>query len=222
MQKINPNTSYSELKNMVPDRTNDTTPKGKSLLKSDEPILISVKENEATITIYANGFFAYQNDQGRATARAIHNCSTMYFPKADGCFQSVPEDVYGYLPFPIVLAHFGERNIEDQVAKENARKQAVSLDGDHKETKELQTPDFADAVCERLCEEEPVMSEKFSVLMKVLEHLTEAQISVAKLVYGKKKTQKETSKLLGISERGVRYHLEAIEKKLKKFEKTTS
>ncbi|MBQ6132774.1 MAG: sigma-70 family RNA polymerase sigma factor [Lachnospiraceae bacterium] len=226
--KITPNTSYAELKAMVPDVSDKHTPDGKNILQDKEQeVLIKVKEDGHTIIVYKSGFFAYIDDQGNPTARAVHNCSVMYFPDAYGNCIGVPvekcKDKDGNeLPFTIVLSHFGERNIEDQIAKKNARKQAVSVDGEHKVTKELQTPDFADALCDALDGTKPEKSKRTEGLINVVKHMTEAQIEVAKLYYGKNKSQKETAAILGISDRGVRYHLEAIEKKLAKYGKTTS
>jgi DNA-binding CsgD family transcriptional regulator len=42
------------------------------------------------------------------------------------------------------------------------------------------------------------------------------------MVFCDKKTQRVIARELGISDRAVRYHLEAIEKKFEKFRKTAS
>ena len=106
---VTENTSFAALKGMVPDASTQRTPKGEILVSDPEQeILISIAEGSGTVTVFKSGFFAYANESGRVTARAVHNCSTMYFPTAFGSFETVAEEVYGNLPFAVVLAHFGE------------------------------------------------------------------------------------------------------------------
>ena len=219
--KITAETTYTELKVLVPDATSIHTPDGKVLINdSDQKVLISVEEDGGIVTVYENGFFTFQDDLGRPTARAVHNCSTMYFPTAEGRFESVSEDVFGNMPFAVVLAHFGERNIEDQIAKQNARKQAVSVDGEHKVTKELQTPDFSDALCDALDGTKPEKTRRqrmIEAVPEVLGKLTEKQKEVVELYYGENLTEEQIAQRIGISRDSVHDRIEGAEKKFKKF-----
>ena len=92
--KITADTTYSELKAMVPDVSDQHTPQGKTLAASDEPILTEVQEGNIHITVYKNGFFTAKDDRGRITARAVHNCSTLYLPTSSGGFTAIPESEY--------------------------------------------------------------------------------------------------------------------------------
>lgn len=112
-QKITPETSYKTLKSMVPDASTVHTPKGEALIRSDSEILVKVKEDGGMVIVYKNGFFAYIDDQGEPTARAVANCHVMKFGKAEGGYEPVDESIFEDMPFPYVLSHFGMMNIED-------------------------------------------------------------------------------------------------------------
>ena len=74
---ITPDTTFSQLKALVPDASGIHTPDGKILINDPEQVaLISVEENGGTVTVYESGFFSFQDGLGRPTARAVHNCST--------------------------------------------------------------------------------------------------------------------------------------------------
>lgn len=232
MQKITSNTIYSELKAMVPDRTADTTPKGKTLIKSEEAVLISVKEDGKTITVYENGFFTYQDEEERVTARAVWNCSQMRYKDVLGNIETVSEEHFSDLPFPIVLAHFGDRNIEWQIEDEKRRNQGLSLDGGevnlHGSGKEgvkkqidqgLVTPDFSD-VCDRELDGEPEVDAReqmISTCKKAWAKLTEKQREAMTLCYVEGLTQEEAAVRLGIGQRSISDRIEGALKKLKKF-----
>ena len=68
---ITPDTTYTQLKALVPDARNIRTPQGRTLVKSDVPVLISVEDSGLTISVYQNGFFTAQDDRGRVSARAV-------------------------------------------------------------------------------------------------------------------------------------------------------
>ena len=234
MQKITETTTYSGLKAMVPDRTADTTPKGKSLIKSEEPILISVEEDGKTITVYENGFFAYQDSQDgeeRVTARAVWNCSQMRYKDALGNVTTVSEEHFSDLPFPIVLAHFGDRNIEWQIEDEKRRNHSVSLDAGevnlHGSGKEgvkrqidqgLVTPDFADE-SDRKLDGEPEVDARERALAgeAALASLKEKQRKAFILYHRDGMTYDQISKVVGGDKSSVCRLLQRAEKNLSKF-----
>lgn len=144
---INEDTSYRDLKSVVPDRSKDHTPMGKTLIKSDEKVMIRVKQDSATITVYESGWFAYEDDQERVTARAVSNCNTMCYLDALGNVTTINEPDFADLPFPIVLSHFGERNIADQINKKDEYHGCVSMNGELvRLTEDMMTPDFTESL----------------------------------------------------------------------------
>ena len=217
--KITAETTYSELKAMVPD-ARGTKMQGRTLVRSDEPILISVKQDSAKITVYENGFFAYQDDQGRVTARAVWNCTEMIFEQAVGRAQSISEDIFGELPFPVVLSHFGEENFEEQRKKDKRASYGISLDAEGTTiTEELQTPDFADDVCKRLDEKANPEESEIFILNKALSSLTERQREVFLLYHGDELTQEQIAEKLGTSRPNITKILKSAERRIKKNSK---
>ena len=213
ISKITAETTYSQLKALVPDATGQKM-QGRTIIKSDVPKLITVEDSGLTISVYENGFFTAQDDRERVTARPVWNCEAMTFEAVCGKPESVTEEVYGSLPFPMVLSQFGQWNLDHAEEEREAYHGAVSLsEGNVKETEELSTPDFADEVVERLDGKE----DEGSVLKRALDSLTEAQLKVVKLTYYKKKDQKQIAALMGISQQMVSKHLVAAQKKIKKF-----
>lgn len=220
-QKITPETSYKTLKTMVPDASAVHTPKGEILVASDREILIRIRESSATTIVYKDGFYAYIDDQGEVTARAVWNCHVMKFDKAEGGFESVDEKYFEDLPFTMVLSHFGMENIEDKKRKEKNRHEKLSLDAEQlSNDPRLAVPNFADEL--DLDGEGDIWEKRMKLLPKALSKLTDKQRQIAIMVFCDKKTQRVIARELGISDRAVRYHLEAIEKKFEKFRKTAS
>lgn len=220
-QKITAETSYKTLKTMVPDASSLHTPKGETLVASDREILFQISWNSATTIIYKDGFFAYIDDQGEVTARAVANCHVMKYEKAEGGFESVYEKDFEELPFPVVLSHFGMENIEDKKRKEAKRHENLSLDAEVlPNDPRLAVPNFADEL--DLDGEGDVWEKRMKLLPEALSKLTDKQRQIAIMVFCERKTQMSIGQELGISDRAVRYHLEAIEKKFEKFRKTTS
>ncbi len=134
------------------------------------------------------------------------------------------------MPFINILKHCGKANLEDREDKgffrhtkalpqsETVYARKKSRPGTRLQPEDrLMSKDCASVAIE-IAEgpEELPMSKKDQALMKVLTEMTQAQIQVAQLCYGKGKTQEEAATILGISARGVRYHLAAIDKKMKK------
>ena len=171
---ITAETTYTELKAMVPDVSGQKM-QGRTLVKSDVPKLITVQDSGLEITVYENGFFTAQDDLGRVTARAVWNCEAMTFETVCGQSESVTEEVYGSLPFPMVLSHFGQMNLEDQEDQKVKRHHGISLSEDNvEETEELSTPDFSDEVCDRMSGEE----DEVSVLKRAMGALSGRQREV--------------------------------------------
>ena len=210
---ITAETTYTELRAMVPD-VSDQKMQGRTLVKSDIPKLITVQDSGLEISVYQNGFFTAQDDAGRVTARAVWNCQAMTFEALCGKPESVTEEVYGALPFPMVLSHFGQENLDHALEEREAYHGAISMsEGNVKETEELSTPDFADEVVERLSGEP---SEK-SLLKKACETLTEKQREVMELCYVEGLTQDQAAEALGIGQRSVSDRVNGALKKIKKF-----
>ena len=245
--KITAKTTYTELKAMVPDarklRTEDgkkmRTPSGKALISdSKQKVLVSVKENGHVITVYESGFFAYQDYRG-VTARAVHNCETMYFPNGEDGFIAIPESEYkdadgNGLPFSVILEHFGDRNLQNQEAQRDKRKYAVSIDGGIRYMKvsgihsgakgqldeALVSRDFADAACDRVCGTKGEKSQyrrMVEAVPEALDKLTNRQREVFLLYYVDRMTQKQIAEKIGIKQQSVQEALKAAEKKFKKY-----
>jgi len=211
--KITADTTYSQLKSMVPDVSGKKI-QGRTLIKSNVPKLISVEDSGLLITVYENGFFTAQDDRGRVTARAVWNCECMTFEAVCGQSESVTEEVYGSLPFPMVLSHFGQMNLDHAADEREAYHGAVSLsEGNVKETEELSTPDFSDAVVDRLSGE----PNEGSVLKRDLDSLTEKQKEVMELCYVRGLTWDAAAERLGISRDSVADRISGAKKKLAKF-----
>ena len=214
--KINAETSYKTLKTMVPDVSAVHTPKGETLLKSDREVLIRVREDSATTIVYKDGFFAYIDDSGEVTARAVANCHVMRYEKAEGGFELVPEDQFEDLPFPVVLSHFGMVNIEDKRRKEQTRHVNISLDADEvPNDPHLTVPNFADEL--DLDGEGNIWEKRLAMLPEAMECLTERQREVVVLYYLKKKKQVEIADSLGTTQQMVSKHLEKGKTRMKKY-----
>jgi RNA polymerase sigma factor (sigma-70 family) len=84
----------------------------------------------------------------------------------------------------------------------------------------LAVSNFADEL--DLDGEGDIWEKRMKLLPKALSKLTDKQRQIAIMVFCDKKTQRVIARELGISDRAVRYHLEAIEKKFEKFRKTAS
>lgn len=220
-QKINAETSYKNLKAMVPDATAVHTPKGETLINSDREILIRAQEGSGTVIVYEDGFFAYIDDQGEVTARAVANCHVMKFEKAKGGFKTVPEVEFENLPFSIVLSHFGMMNIEDKKRKEVRRSENLSFDGGTlPNDPRLSIPNFADEL--DLDGDGYIWEKRLAHLPEALERLTDRQREIIKMLYFKKMTQEQIADTTGISRRTVREHIKSAQKKIKKIiEKNT-
>ena len=216
--KITPETTYKTLKTMVPDASAEHTPKGESLIRSDSEILIKVKEDSATIIVYKNGFFAYIDDQGEVTARAVANCRVMKFEKAEGGYEPVKESVFENLPFPAVLSHFGMMNIEDAKRKEAKRHENLSLDAENlPNDPRLTVPNFADEL--DLDGEGDIWEKRLVQLQEALDCLKPRQRQIVELVYLNKEklTQEEIAKAIGIPQSAVSITLRRAKNNLKIF-----
>ena len=216
IMKITPETSYKTLKTMVPDASAEHTPKGESLIRSDSEILIKVKEDSATIIVYKNGFFAYIDDQGEVTARAVANCRVMKFEKAEGGYEPVKESVFENLPFPAVLSHFGMMNIEGAKRKEAKRHENLSLDAENlPNDPRLTVPNFADEL--DLDGEGDIWEKRLMMLPGALDKLTHRQREIIVMRHFAGMTENQIAEATGISRRTVREHIDAAHKKMEKF-----
>ena len=215
-QKLTPETSYKTLKTMVPDASAERTPKGETLVASDTEILIQVKEGSGTVIVYSNGFFAYIDENGEPTARAVANCHVMKFGKAEGGFEPVEESVFENLPFGYVLSHFGMMNIEDKKRKDVARHENLSLDAENlPNDSRLTVPNFADEL--DLDGEGDIWEKRLAQLPEALDKLTDRQREVIIMRHFKEMTENQIAEATGISRRTVREHIEAAHKKIGKF-----
>ena len=213
MKKITADTTFAELKAMVKDASQERTPVGKSLIKSEEPILIRVKEGIGTITVYENGFFVYSEEENH-TARAVANCKVMKYPVVEGKPVEVKEEDFQGLPFPIVLSQFGMVNLEDQKKKNDGYHHGISLDDDEIRMEEsLCVPDFT----ERIDADEDIWEKRLEMLPEAMEKLTEKQREVIHLYFAEEKTQEQVAEILHIGRTTVQDHYEAALKKLKKI-----
>lgn len=215
IMKITPETSYKTLKNMVPDASAEHTPKGESLLRSDNEILIKVKEDSGVVIVYKNGFFAYIDEQGEPTAHAVANCHVMKFGKAEGGFEPVEESVFENLPFGYVLSHFGMMNIEDAKRKAVKRHENLSLDAENlPNDPRLTVPNFADEL--DLDGEGDIWEKRLVQLPEALERLKPKQRDVIIMRFIKKMTLEQISRKVGGDKASV---LRMIERTLKKLQK---
>ena len=207
--------SYRDLKALVPDKSDDHTPMGKTLIKSDERVLIRVKQDSATITVYESGWFAYQDDRGRITARAVSNCNTMYYPSVLGKVDTVKEDDFADLPFPLVLSHFGARNIADQVNKAYQYHNCISLNDEKvKLTEELKTPDFTVSLD---LNGEELKKQNKKILADAMKALKPNQRTAVWMRFAEKKTYEQIAKVVGGDKTSAYRMIQRALKKLKKF-----
>lgn len=216
-QKITPETSYKTIKTMVPDASKIHTPKGETLIKSEAEILIRVKQDSATVIVYKNGFFAYVDDQGEPTARAVANCHVMKFGKAEGGYEPVDESVFEDMPFPYVLSHFGMMNIEDKKRKGVSRHENLSLDAEVlPNDPRLATPDFADEL--DLDGEGDIWEKRLAMLPEALDCLTDRQRQIITLHYFNEMTHEQVAKHIGTSRPFVTKEVKkALLKMMKKY-----
>ena len=209
-------TTYRELKSLVPDRSMDRTPMGKTLRKSPAPVLLSVKVDSSIITVYESGWFTYQDEEGRITARAVSNCNVMNYVDAFGAVTAIPESEFVDLPFPIILSHFGERNIADQLKKTDAYHKCLSLDSDEVElTEELIVPDFTESL--DLDGEGDQSKKNRKTLAEAIKSLTDRQKEVVLFYFVNNRTHEQIAAELGTSRVNITKTINAAIKKLKKY-----
>lgn len=215
-QKITSETSYKTLKTMVPDASKEHTPKGQTLVHSNEEILIKVKEGSGTVVVYKNGFFAYIDENGETTARAVENCHVMKYPKAEGGYDPVSEEHFEELPFGLVLSHFGMMNIEDAKRKDVARHENLSLDAENlPNDSRLTVPNFADEL--ELDGEGDIWERRLAMLPEALDKLTVRQREVVVLHFFKKMTQEQIADEVGLNQSSVSRRLANALERMEKF-----
>ena len=214
-QKLTSETSYKTLKTVVPDASAVHTPRGEALVASDAEILIQVKEGSGTVIVYKNGFFAYIDENGEPTARAVANCRIMKYPKVEGGYDSVQESEFEELPFGLVLSHFGMMNIEDKKRKNVVRHENLSLDAENlPNDPRLTVPNFADEL--DLDGEGDIWEKRLAQLPEALERLKPKQRDVIIMRFIKKMTLEQISRKVGGDKASV---LRMIERTLKKLQK---
>ena len=199
--KITSKATFSELKELVPD-VSDQKMQARTLLRNPEQkIVIKVKEDGHTIIVYESGFFVYYEDPKHPTARPVHSCSFICTQDDKGHRVTITESEYvdeNKKPwaFPQVLAFFGAQNLADQADKNYENIRELSTDGDYKVTKEFHIPDFADEVCERL-DGKLTEEERRKAGMAALASLSQKQREAFTLHYKEGLTYEQISEIIG-------------------------
>ena len=186
-------TTYRQLKDLLPDTTGVKTPT-KDWIKGNEPIC-SVKFDGGETQVYANGFYTYSVGNNSTILR-VDGFSHVRYRFDDWSTALVGEDEYADKPFAIALALNGEAQLEKNLNKKEQYHHQMYVDNENDGfLVEIATPDFV-AVNEAIEEKK----ETNARLNTALNKLTDKQRQIFLMYYDKGITQEQIAQELGVSQ----------------------
>ena len=212
-EKFN-NLSFSQFKALFPSTENLKLPTAKALKNMDVPILVSLKTEEGILTVYRNGFFMYETENGHVTVYAVDCCARIVMYSArDKPSVALDESSFGDCPWPKVLEFAASERIASNISRNVERHEVLSIDV---------APESWDAQMsigsnfETQIEGEEEKAWKIQVLERAKDILTVHQWKVLWLYYVKSLTQEEISNNLKIPQSDVSITLKRALWRLKK------
>lgn len=209
---MNESVTLRELMNMVPDTSRMKLPTAKALHEDGTAVLFDFKVVETRLTVYANGFFAYEVES-RCTVQSVHRCrEAVRYEYADGSGSVCGVEIFLDRPFRIRLMLEGEMRLEaNQIARQSTH--CYSYDNLFAESVDLVDPN--------LLEDDVVTRMELEKLRAMLNGLTDKQRYAIEMCAIQGMTQVEAAKRLGISREAVKARLKGAKEALKKSGKET-
>ena len=206
--------SFSQFKSFFPSTENLKLPTVKALKNMDVPIVVSLKTEEGTLTVYRNGFFSYKTKNGHATVYAVDRCGRIALnPMNDDTSNVLDETNFGDCPWPKVLEFAASERIASNISRNVERHEILSIDV-ASESWDAQMSIGSNF--ETPTEEGTEREQGERLLRKIKAVLTDRQWEVFRLYYAEDMTQEEVADHLGIKRIPVRKHLIAAQKKIQR------
>ena len=210
---INSITTFGELRNALPS-TGDRRVPGIRQLRSKAKLLLKKETATGIIEIFDNGFFLFE-ECGRGTVYGVDRCADMR--TYDRFVKRKMTDEFDPYPWELILESVASARLDHNSESREENQSVISIDAPESEHNIALSvrPEHEKR------EEEEDMSvwhvAKKRQMKSALEKLTEKQYSILLMYRVEKLTQEQIADRMGISRRTLREHLEAIEKKLKKY-----
>ena len=232
VHSITEKTTLGELLTILgPVEKEDKTPTPKKLREeAGAPIAM-----EERCTVYANGYAVYDNGSGR-TVVWVPACTsfTYYFDKMKDSEKGgdiketfeLPEGLLESQPWPIAITLIGDHRVENLALQRKAdRKQNKTLiRGDKEEGEAMdEMEEQVDSLTKEYIWRESQIGEdpetiyiRKETCREMLESMTDKQREVFILYYYYGYRQQEIADMMGITQAGVKHHLDGAIKKSKK------
>ena len=186
-------TTYRQLKDLLPDTTGVKTPT-KDWIKDNEPIC-SVKFDGGETQVYANGFYTYSVGNNSTILR-VDGFSYVKYSFGDGDISVIDEQEYANQPFAIALALNGEAQLARNSDKREQYHQSLYVDNENDcFLEDIATPNFV--TVNEFAEE---ATEREVRLAAALDKLTDRQRQIVLMYYDKRMTQEQIAQKLGVSQ----------------------
>jgi len=211
---------YGELKNALPSTGTHRVP-GINQLRKKASVILRRETESGNIEIYENGFFTFE-ERGHLTVYGVDRCEWPETYSPDGRKERgvEPLDLSTY-PWEAILESAGAARLSHNADSREESKGDISLDAPDSENNIA----FSVRPEHELREEEEEMAEwraaRVKKMKNAVDKLTDKQRTIMMMDRVEHLTQEQIAARMGISRRTLREHLEAIEKKLNKFEKNT-
>jgi len=179
-------------------------------LRENGEVYVRVEILGATITVYTNGFYVY-DDGLHATVQRLSSCKkNIVYEFQDGRREEIELHRFADQPFYVRLSLEGEKRLDaNSIARASGR--VFSYNWDEMESKDLADKfDFAEFLADR-----DSQNAEIKALRQALQHLTERQLIVLQKYFCENMTHQEIAHELGCSKQAVGKSYRAALKKLK-------
>lgn len=216
---INDNTTFGELRALLPERIRGSKPTYKALREDESISVIADKKTKGgQIFVYSNGYVYYRCEAGE-TILSIDECRTYSYAADDkdlygddfGKGDYLGRDTIGQMKWSVPIALCGElrasRNSMNRKGDKNRADEFVDIGED-------EPVDIWETIGDERNPEMDAGLIEEEELEQRISSLTERQKEVARLIV-EEKTQDEIAKELGINQAVVCRHIKKIKKILK-------
>lgn len=191
-----------QLRSILPSTEGVDAPPAAWFREHAEHIFCVIRDKDAVLTVYTNGFYTYGKPDYPCVMRvdgfkAIrYDRSKQFTDTAD-----IPEEEYLDEPFVGTLMYRGDFQWEANAEKREVARRELLIDGDEKQWSGLH--EFAEPGFLAELEEMEREAERNAKLYEAMEHLTQRQKQIVLLRFYKNMTQKDISDLLGVRQQSV-------------------
>ena len=213
-------TTYGELKNALPSTGHGRVP-GINQLRDTAVCLLRRDTGSCVIEIYDNGFFTFEECE-MLTVFGVDRCERpetyTYNGKREAGMES--QDFSSY-PWDLILESAGSARLAHNSDSRELYRGEISIDAPESENNISLSVRPEHEIQEEVEAAVEWHAAKIKTMKAALEKLTEKQRTIMMLDRVDGLTQEQIAECMGISRRTLREHLEAIEKKLKKYTANT-